>query len=64
MGSCSSCGISIPEGQSVCSMCYGDPAYGRDGHYEEWLSQEEAGKHESVREITTSDPLRDPEIPF
>ena len=64
MGSCSSCGISIPEGQSVCSMCYGDPAYGRDGYYEEWLKQEETGKHESVQETTTSDPLRDPEIPF
>ena len=28
---CNSCGISIPDGQSFCSMCYGDPAYGRDG---------------------------------
>ena len=61
---CGSCGISIPSGQNYCSMCYGDPAYGRDGYYEEWLNQEETGKHESVRETTASDPLRDPEIPF
>lgn len=33
MANCSSCGSNIPEGQEVCSMCYGDPYYGRDGYY-------------------------------
>jgi hypothetical protein len=42
MANCSSCGESIPEGQgSSCSMCYGDPAYGRDGYYYEHLLREE-----------------------
>ena len=38
---CNSCGISIPDGQSFCSMCYGDPAYGRDGYYENYLRRQE-----------------------
>lgn len=42
---CSSCGSPIPEGQgSSCSMCYGDPWYGRDGYalrmLEEQMQQE------------------------
>lgn len=37
MANCASCGIQIPEGQPVCSMCYGDPFYGRDGIYLQWL---------------------------
>jgi hypothetical protein len=42
---CSSCGAPIPEGQgSSCSMCYGDPWYGRDGYalreLEEQMQQE------------------------
>ena len=39
---CKSCEISIPEGQQFCSMCYGDPAYGRDGYYQ----QEQEHQHE------------------
>jgi hypothetical protein len=31
----------VPEGQDVCSMCYGDPYYGNDGYYLEWLRQQE-----------------------
>jgi hypothetical protein len=38
---CKSCGIQIPDGQNFCSMCYGDVHYGRDGYYEEELSQYE-----------------------
>ena len=41
MGYCSSCGISIPDGQSVCSRCYGDPYYGSDGHYLQELEEQE-----------------------
>ena len=33
MPNCISCGLPIPDGQgSSCSMCYGDPHYGRDGY--------------------------------
>jgi hypothetical protein len=37
---CSSCGAPVPDGQSSCSMCYGDPDYGRDGYYREWIEAE------------------------
>ena len=37
MGSCSQCGSSVPDGQGICSMCYGDPGHGSDGYYQEWL---------------------------
>ena len=36
MNYCTMCGKSIPEGQKVCSMCYGDIDYGKDGYYREW----------------------------
>jgi len=35
---CKSCGVTIPEGQDYCSMCYGDPGYGNDGYYETYLT--------------------------
>jgi len=42
MAYCSSCGSWIPEGQGkCCSMCYGDPYYGKDGYYLDWLEQQE-----------------------
>lgn len=34
------CGLPVPDGQNVCSMCYGDIDYGADGYYEEWARQE------------------------
>jgi len=40
MNHCSMCGNQIPEGQNVCSMCYGDIAYGNDGYYEEWAKSQ------------------------
>ncbi len=40
MPDCVQCGLPVPEGQSVCSMCYGDPYYGSDGYYLEWLEEE------------------------
>jgi len=43
---CRSCGISIPDGQNFCSMCYGDPAYGRDGYYEDYLREQEEEQHD------------------
>ena len=41
MGHCTMCGSRIPDEQNVCSMCYGDPYYGRDGYYLEWLMQQQ-----------------------
>jgi len=40
MSTCKSCGVSIPEGKPFCSMCYGDPDYGRDGLYRKWLEDQ------------------------
>jgi len=37
---CASCGVAIPDGQKFCSMCYGDPYYGRDGYYLAMLERE------------------------
>ena len=41
MNSCSMCGSIIPEGQKVCSMCYGDIDYGTDNYYREYLEHQE-----------------------
>ena len=40
MPSCTSCGSVIPDGQRVCSMCYGDPHYGRDGYYLQYIEDQ------------------------
>lgn len=37
---CKMCGIEIPNGQKFCSMCYGDPYYGKDGYYLQMLNDE------------------------
>ena len=47
MNQCKSCGISIPDGQRICSMCYGDPWYGRDGHALRELEREEMRRQEN-----------------
>ena len=46
MANCSQCGIWIPDGQTSCSMCYGDPGHGSDGYYEQWLREQERRKDE------------------
>jgi hypothetical protein len=61
MGCCSSCGSPVPDGQSICSMCYGDPAYGSDGYYEEWLRERD---HDYEPEEAISANMDDPDIPF
>lgn len=39
---CVCCASEIPEGQSICSMCYGDIDYGADGIYrQQWQADEE-----------------------
>jgi hypothetical protein len=40
MANCSMCGSWIPDGQRVCSMCYGDIDYGNDGYYRQWAEEE------------------------
>jgi hypothetical protein len=38
---CKMCGVSIPDGQEICSMCMGDVGHGSDGHYLRELEREE-----------------------
>ena len=51
MGYCTMCGVPVPVGQRMCSMCYGDPFYGRDGYYLAYLNYmyEQAAKEEEER---------------
>lgn len=37
---CVCCGLPVPVGQRICSMCYGDVDYGRDGYYRKMLEGE------------------------
>ena len=39
MASCTMCGVTVPDGQSCCSMCYGDVDFGSDGYYLAWLER-------------------------
>ena len=41
MANCSQCGIRIPDGQSICSLCYGDIDYGKDGYYRQMMEEQE-----------------------
>ena len=41
MAYCVNCGSQIPDGQTTCSMCYGDVAYGDDGYYLSWIRENE-----------------------
>lgn len=37
---CSQCGVQIPTGQKgLCSVCCGDPAWGRDGYLQAQLDE-------------------------
>ena len=40
------CGRPVPEGQTVCSSCYGDIDYGNDGYYKNDMVQEEQEQEE------------------
>jgi hypothetical protein len=46
------CGSPIPNGQKICSMCYGDPDYGKDGYYRDYLATwaEEEQRRQQERE--------------
>jgi len=51
MANCSSCGISIPDGQSICSICYGDIDHGSDGYYREMIEEDmRQQEHEQEKE--------------
>ena len=56
---CRSCGIWVPSGQGgICSRCYGDPYYGRDGYLlqeleaeeEQWLAEMEWEEQQMLEE--------------
>lgn len=49
MSYCTQCASSIPEEQSICSMCMGDIDYGRDGYYRQWAEDEERRQRERER---------------
>jgi hypothetical protein len=59
---CSSCGSTIPEGQGKsCSMCYGDPFYGKDGYalrmleeqtQQEYEQKEDRAEHNALTSMT------------
>ena len=46
MANCTQCGSPIPNGQKICSMCYGDPDHGSDGYYRQYLEQQERRQQE------------------
>ena len=48
MPDCICCGLPIPKGQKICSMCYGDPDYGSDGYYRQW-QEEQRRKEEDAQ---------------
>jgi hypothetical protein len=51
---CSGCGLAIPESQTICSWCYGDPYYGSDGYlmdYITWTQREEDDAEECLVEL-------------
>ena len=50
MNACIDCGSYIPDGQSTCSMCYGDVGHGDDGYYEQMLLDEQYQEEERTRE--------------
>lgn len=51
---CSSCGVPVPDGQRICSVCYGDPFYGRDGILLRMMqeAEEEAAREEANRRLS------------
>lgn len=40
MNYCSQCASQIPDGQSICSMCMGDPNHGNDNYYNDWIEEQ------------------------
>ncbi len=44
---CTMCGVSIPDNQKFCSMCYGEINYKCDGHYQEYLERQYEREYEN-----------------
>lgn len=57
---CSQCGVSIPAGQRFCSMCYGDPYYGRDGYYLKWLEDQAENEAQKQWEVENQPQQEEP----
>ncbi len=55
MNNCSQCGSSIPDGQRVCSMCYGDISYGNDGYYQQWAEEQLRKQERDLEELFSDD---------
>jgi len=51
MANCTCCGLPVPDGQKVCSICYGDIDYGRDGYYRQWIEEQERQEEERGRNM-------------
>lgn len=68
MNACHRCGLNIPDAQEVCSMCYGDPFYGTDGYYLEYIQkmeQQESMRREEEQSLyELSQELWDERLPF
>lgn len=48
---CKSCGSKIPSGQSgICSMCYGDMAWGSDNYYRDLMREESERERQREQE--------------
>jgi len=47
---CVCCGSPVSKGQRICSMCYGDIDYGKDGYYRRWAEQQEQRMEEKRME--------------
>jgi hypothetical protein len=61
MSYCSQCGIAVPDGQRICSMCYGDIDHGRDGYYRKWAErqrQDELQQEQEAEQVPTGEDRR------
>lgn len=58
MSNCVQCGMTVPDGQRSCSMCYGDIAHGKDGYYRDWaeqrLKEEQEKKERDQQELNSN----------
>ena len=52
---CSQCGSPVPSGQRICSMCYGDPDYGSDGYYRDFIEEAVAEEHQRRQLLDEAD---------
>jgi len=59
MNTCTMCGVTIPEGQKVCSICYGDPFYGTDGLLLAAIQAEEERAYLQVQQTVEEDNGKD-----